>query len=105
MKIGDILICKKSLYLYYAGVVGDIEYGMRENKKYEINDLHHDEISIKVELGFCIWFTKSNAKHYHSQIQSRDLCSFRKLKDHFYTIKEIRKLKLNKIYDKQMAIS
>lgn len=86
MKIGDKLVCKKGLSKEFAGIVGDMYCGITPNCKYEIADMHHHELSVKVEFGFCMWFTTS-----------KELWTdFEKLNDYFFTLKEIRKIKLEK---------
>lgn len=87
MKVGDKLICKKSLSKQYSGAVGELYYGITPNCKYEIVEMHHHELSVKVDFGFCIWFTRSKEPWKE----------FEKLDEYFYTVKEIRKIKLNKL--------
>jgi len=83
------------LLVLISSYVGDIDFSIKPNCEYEIVDIHHHEISVQVELGFCIWFTTS--KEPWNTPGAQQFKQFKKFNEYFCTTKELRKSKLNKL--------
>lgn len=79
LKKGDKLFCKK--HLYFQG-----EYYFEKGKYYTVNEYNNNKIAVCCNILHDVYFDLR-------EINTNDF----KFCDHFYTMMELRKKKLNKI--------
>lgn len=103
MKIGDKIICKKSINedLYLKG---DFDVIYNSGEEYCINNITNDAVYIRFRYNIGRWFSIGNRVYpssvflRFSNAKGEKVSPFKyNFKDYFYTEQEIRKMKLKKL--------